>query len=43
VFAVGCAWILRGPGGDTAARAAASGRLEELVPRHRPIKEDPNA
>src|SRR3984885_14474627 len=43
VLAVGCAWILRGPGGDTAARAAASGRLEQLVPRHRPIKEDPNA
>ncbi len=43
VLAVGCAWILRGPGGDTAARAAASGRLEELVLRHRPIKEDPNA
>src|ERR1700733_3748394 len=38
VLAVGCAWILRGPGGDTAARAAASGRLENLVPRHRPIK-----
>lgn len=31
VLAVGCAWILRGPGGDTAARAAASGRLERLV------------
>jgi aquaporin Z len=30
-LAVGCAWILRGPGGDAAARAAASGRLEELV------------
>ncbi|MGO9906772.1 MAG: MIP/aquaporin family protein [Solirubrobacteraceae bacterium] len=43
VLAVGCAWILRGPGGDAAARAAASGRLEELVLRHRPIKEDPNA
>lgn len=43
VLAVGCAWILRGPGGDTAARAAASGRLEELVLRHRPIKEDSNA
>ena len=43
VFAVGCAWILRGPGGDAAARAAASGRLEELVPRHRPKKEQPNA
>lgn len=29
VIAVGCAWILRGPGGDAAARAAASGRLGE--------------
>ncbi|MBV9536042.1 MAG: aquaporin [Solirubrobacterales bacterium] len=35
LFAVGCAWILRGPGGDAAARAAASGRLSELV-RSRP-------
>jgi aquaporin Z len=43
LFAVGCAWILRGPGGDAAARAAATGRLEELVPRHRPKKELPNA
>lgn len=35
VFALGCAWILRGPGGDATARAAASGRLEELsTPRH---------
>jgi aquaporin Z len=33
-IAVGCAWILRGAGGDAAARAAASGRLEELLPRH---------
>jgi aquaporin Z len=33
-FAVGCAWILRGPGGDAAARAAASGRLDELVSSH---------
>jgi aquaporin Z len=33
--ALGCAWILRGRGGDVTARAAASGRLEELVgPRH---------
>lgn len=29
--AVGCAWILRGPGGDRAARVAASGRLQEFV------------
>ncbi len=43
VFAVGCAWILGGRGGDAAARAAASGRLEELVPRHHPKKEQPNA
>jgi len=33
-LAVGCAWILRGPGGDTAARAAASGRLDELLSTH---------
>ena len=33
-LAVGCAWILRGPGGDTAARAAATGRLEQLLPFH---------
>ncbi len=33
-IAVGCAWILRGGGGDAAARAAASGRLEELLPPH---------
>jgi aquaporin Z len=33
-LAVGCAWILRGPGGDAAARAAASGRLQELLPQH---------
>lgn len=32
--AVGCAWILRGGGGDAAARAAASGRLEQLLPPH---------
>jgi aquaporin Z len=31
VLAVGCAWILRGRGGDEAARAAASGRLEQLA------------
>jgi hypothetical protein len=29
--AIGCAWILRGPGGDAAARAAASGTLERIV------------
>jgi aquaporin Z len=34
VIAVGCAWILRGKGGDDAARAAASGRLEQLLPPH---------
>lgn len=34
-LALGCAWILRGPGGDATARAAASGRLKELSnPRH---------
>lgn len=33
--ALGCAWILRGPGGDATARAAASGTLEErLHPHH---------
>jgi aquaporin Z len=31
VIAVGCAWILRGPGGDAAARAAASGTLGQLT------------
>ena len=31
ILAVGCAWVLRGPGGDAAAKAAASGRLEELL------------
>ena len=30
-IALGCAWVLRGPGGDVTARAAASGRLEELM------------
>jgi aquaporin Z len=30
-IALGCASILRGPGGDATARAAASGRLEELM------------
>ena len=34
VIAVGCAWILRGRGGDEAARSAASGRLEQLLPSH---------
>lgn len=34
-IAVGCAWILRGPGGDAAARVAASGRLQEFT-SHRP-------
>lgn len=34
VIAVGCAWILRGPGGDAAARSAASGRLDEALPGH---------
>lgn len=29
--AVGCAWMLRGPGGDAAARAAATGTLEQVV------------
>lgn len=32
VIAVGCAWILRGPGGDAAAQAAAKGTLEQLIP-----------
>lgn len=31
-IALGAAWILRGPGGDAAARAAASGRLDEFMP-----------
>ncbi|HET6867906.1 MAG TPA: aquaporin [Solirubrobacteraceae bacterium] len=30
-IAVGCAWILRGRGGDAAARAAATGTLEQIV------------
>jgi aquaporin Z len=29
--AVGCAWILRGPGGDAAARTAATGTLEQPI------------
>jgi aquaporin Z len=32
-IALGCASILRGPGGDATARAAASGRLEDLISR----------
>jgi aquaporin Z len=35
VIAVGGAWILRGPGGGEAARAAASGRLDEFMPSGR--------
>jgi aquaporin Z len=31
MIALGCAWILRGRGGDVTARAAASGQLEELM------------
>lgn len=37
LLALGCAWILRGPGGDATARAAAAGRLESLkaaLPEH---------
>lgn len=30
-IALGCAWILRGRGGDVAARAAASGRLQDFM------------
>jgi aquaporin Z len=30
-IALGCAWILRGRGGDVTARAAASGTLEDLL------------
>lgn len=30
-LALGCAWLLRGPGGDATARAAASGTLEDLM------------
>jgi aquaporin Z len=33
-IAVGCAWVLRGKGGDAAARAAATGRLEQLLSSH---------
>jgi aquaporin Z len=34
MIAVGSAWILRGRGGDAAARAAATGRLEEFAGSH---------
>ena len=34
LMAVGSAWILRGRGGDAVARAAASGRLDELISPH---------
>jgi aquaporin Z len=30
-LALGCAWVLRGPGGDATARAAASGTLEDWI------------
>lgn len=30
-IALGCAWLLRGKGGDAAAKAAASGRLQQLL------------
>src|SRR5579862_5409264 len=30
-IAVGCAWVLRGRGGDSAARAAATGRLDQFT------------
>ncbi len=37
-IALGCARLLRGPGGDATARAAASGSLEDLVsPRHQGV------
>ena len=32
LIAVGCAWVLRGRGGDAAARAAATGRLDQFLP-----------
>lgn len=32
-IALGCAWVLRGAGGDATARAAASGRLEDVLSR----------
>jgi aquaporin Z len=38
-IALGCAWMLRGRGGDAAARAAASGRLKDLTgPRHEGVE-----
>ena len=38
-IALGCAWILRGPGGDATARAAAAGRLAELAStQHREVE-----
>jgi aquaporin Z len=40
-IAVGCAWLLRGPGGDAAARAAALGRLGELTAPDTEAKADP--
>jgi aquaporin Z len=33
-IALGCAWVLRGRGGDFAARAAASGRLDDVMSTH---------
>jgi aquaporin Z len=30
-IAYGCAWVLRGAGGDATARAAASGTLEDML------------
>ena len=39
ILAVGCAWVLRGSGGDAAARAAASGRLEEILAGHPDVTE----
>jgi hypothetical protein len=38
MIALGCAWILRGRGGDATARAAATGRLDEMVtPPHQSV------
>jgi aquaporin Z len=38
-IALGCAWVLRGPGGDATARAAASGTLEDWVgKRHQGVE-----
>jgi aquaporin Z len=31
LLAVGCAWLLRGPGGDPGGLAAAQGRLERVM------------